>query len=134
MRRDGRGGATPAPQAFPPRRPFEPVRIWIAHSWRTTSVGLYWTSPSRLSPDVPTAATARATSAPPSYPKTVDLLKDELTRTRARNAAIKSGHYGADIRIDGLPKVNARTPRFAGVWATIPQPTSVYSCNLTNLS
>jgi hypothetical protein len=50
-----------------------------------------------------------------SYPKTVNLLKSELERTKARNPAIQSGHYGADIRNDGLPRVNARTPRFAGV-------------------
>src|SRR4028119_1239297 len=46
-----------------------------------------------------------------SYPKTVALLRDELTRASARNAAIQSGHLPQDIRFDGLPKVNARPPR-----------------------
>src|SRR4028118_2285834 len=50
-----------------------------------------------------------------SYPKTVALLRDELTRASARNAAIQSGHLPQDIRFDGLPKVNARPPRFPGV-------------------
>jgi hypothetical protein len=50
-----------------------------------------------------------------SYPKTVDLLKAELTRVSARRVAIQSGHYGDDIRNDGLPRVNARRPRFPGV-------------------
>lgn len=49
-----------------------------------------------------------------SYPKTVELLKDELTRVNARRVALQTGHYGDDIRMDGLPRVNARTPRFAG--------------------
>jgi len=50
-----------------------------------------------------------------SYPKTVDLLKSELTRVNARRVALQTGHYGDDIRMDGLPRVNARTPRFPGV-------------------
>jgi hypothetical protein len=50
-----------------------------------------------------------------SYPKTVDLLKDELRRVDARRAALQTGHYGDDIRMDGLPRVNAKTPRFPGV-------------------
>jgi hypothetical protein len=45
----------------------------------------------------------------------VDLLKAELTRVSARRVAIQSGHYGDDIRVDGLPRVNARVPRFPGV-------------------
>jgi hypothetical protein len=50
-----------------------------------------------------------------SYPKTVALLKDELGRMNARRVALQTGHYGDDIRMDGLPRVNARTPRFPGV-------------------
>lgn len=50
-----------------------------------------------------------------SYPKTVDLLKDELSRVNARRVALQTGHYGEDIRMDGLPRVNAKTPRFPGV-------------------
>lgn len=50
-----------------------------------------------------------------SYPRTVDLLKDELTRVNARRVALQTGHYGDDIRMDGLPRVNAKTPRFPGV-------------------
>lgn len=53
-----------------------------------------------------------------SYPKTVSLLKDELTRINARRVAIQSGHWGDDIRMDGLPRVNARVPRFPGVCLT----------------
>ncbi|HMF55091.1 MAG TPA: hypothetical protein VK619_01915 [Pyrinomonadaceae bacterium] len=53
-----------------------------------------------------------------SYPKTVDLLKSELDRINARNPALQTGHRGEDIRFDGLPRVNARTPRFAGVCLT----------------
>lgn len=50
-----------------------------------------------------------------SYPKTVALLKDELSRVNARRVALQTGHYGDDIRMDGLPRVNARAPRFPGV-------------------
>lgn len=50
-----------------------------------------------------------------SYPKTVDLLKAELQRVNARRVALQTGHYGDDIRMDGLPRVNAKTPRFPGV-------------------
>jgi hypothetical protein len=50
-----------------------------------------------------------------SYPKTVDLLKDELSRVNARRVTLQTGHYGEDIRNDGLPRVNAKTPRFPGV-------------------
>jgi hypothetical protein len=50
-----------------------------------------------------------------SYPKTVDTLKDELNRVNARRVALQTGHYGDDIRNDGLPRVNARVPRFPGV-------------------
>ncbi len=53
-----------------------------------------------------------------SYPKTVDLLKTELEKIGARRPALQTGHQGSDIRFDGLPRVNARTPRFAGVCLT----------------
>jgi hypothetical protein len=43
-----------------------------------------------------------------SYPKTVDLLKDELGRVNARRVALQTGHYGEDIRNDGLPRANAK--------------------------
>lgn len=50
-----------------------------------------------------------------SYPKTLATLRDELRRANARNVGLQTGHRGEDIRMDGAPKVNARTPRFAGV-------------------
>src|SRR5688572_21589939 len=53
-----------------------------------------------------------------SYPKTVALLKDELGRIHARRVAVQTGHHGDDIRMDGLPRVNARVPRFPGACLT----------------
>jgi hypothetical protein len=50
-----------------------------------------------------------------NYNKTVSQLRAELSRAGARNVVIQSGHRGEDIRFDGLPKVNARAPRFPGV-------------------
>lgn len=50
-----------------------------------------------------------------SYPKTLALLSDELRRMNARYVRLETGHRGEDIRMDGLPKVNAKTPRFDGV-------------------
>jgi hypothetical protein len=50
-----------------------------------------------------------------SYSKTVAELRDELRRAGARNVVIQSGHFGQDIRHDGLPKASARVPRFPGV-------------------
>lgn len=53
-----------------------------------------------------------------SYPKTIELLKSELQRINARRVALQTGHHGDDIRMDGLPRVNARVPRFPGVCLT----------------
>jgi hypothetical protein len=50
-----------------------------------------------------------------NYSKTLSQLRSELKRAGARNIVIQSGHRGEDIRFDGLPKVNARSPRFPGV-------------------
>ncbi|HEV2704934.1 MAG TPA: hypothetical protein VGV59_03360, partial [Pyrinomonadaceae bacterium] len=47
--------------------------------------------------------------------KTYAQLRDELRRIGARNPVIQTGHRGEDIRQDGLPRVNARLPRFPGV-------------------
>lgn len=47
--------------------------------------------------------------------KTYAQLRKELEKLGARNPVIQTGHHGEDIRMDGLPKVNARAPRFAGV-------------------
>jgi hypothetical protein len=50
-----------------------------------------------------------------NYSKTLAQLRAELSRAGARSVVIQSGHRGEDIRFDGLPKVNALSPRFAGV-------------------
>ncbi|HWT00217.1 MAG TPA: hypothetical protein VN256_08215 [Pyrinomonadaceae bacterium] len=50
-----------------------------------------------------------------NYSKTLAQLRAELTRAGARRPIIQTGHRGEDIRFDGLPKANARTPRFPGV-------------------
>jgi hypothetical protein len=50
-----------------------------------------------------------------NYSKTLAQLRAELHRAGARNVVIQSGHRGEDIRFDGLPRVNARVPRFPGV-------------------
>jgi hypothetical protein len=60
-----------------------------------------------------------------NYNRTLAQLRAELSRAHARNPVIQSGHLGEDIRFDGLPRVNARKPRFPGVclvfekWAPI---------------
>jgi hypothetical protein len=50
-----------------------------------------------------------------NYNKTVAQLRVELERAHARNVFIQTGHRGEDIRFDGLPKANARLPRFPGI-------------------
>src|SRR5438105_2244155 len=50
-----------------------------------------------------------------NYSKTLAQLRAELNRAGARNVIIQSGHRGEDIRFDGLPRVNARLPRFPGI-------------------
>lgn len=50
-----------------------------------------------------------------TYPRTLQLLDSELRRANARSITLQTGHRGEDIRLDGAPRVNARTPRFAGV-------------------
>ena len=50
-----------------------------------------------------------------SYSKAIADLRDELRKAGARNVFIQSGHFGQDIRHDGLPKASARAPRFPGV-------------------
>lgn len=50
-----------------------------------------------------------------TYSKTEKLLKRELELIGAREIVLQTGHYPRDIRRDGLPKVDARSPRFPGV-------------------
>lgn len=50
-----------------------------------------------------------------NYNRTLAQLRTELARANARAPIIQSGHLGEDIRFDGLPRVNARKPRFPGV-------------------
>lgn len=47
--------------------------------------------------------------------KTYAQLRAELKHLGARSPVIQTGHDAADIRFDGLPRANARLPRFPGV-------------------
>ncbi len=53
-----------------------------------------------------------------SYSKTTQLLIRELEMVGAREIVLQTGHYPRDIRRDGIPAVNARSPRFPGVILT----------------
>lgn len=50
-----------------------------------------------------------------SWPSTLDLLKAELAHLDARHVVIQADFTEADLRVDGMPRANARTPRHPGV-------------------
>lgn len=50
-----------------------------------------------------------------TWSKTETLLLRELERMGAKNIVLRTGHYPRDITRDGLPRIDARKPRFPGV-------------------
>jgi hypothetical protein len=50
-----------------------------------------------------------------SYPQTLSLLEDELRALRAKEINIQVALRPEDIRLDGWPRANARTPSHPGV-------------------
>jgi len=50
-----------------------------------------------------------------SYSDTLDLLEKELRKLGARELVIEADFAERDIKLDGLPRSNARAPQFPGV-------------------
>jgi hypothetical protein len=50
-----------------------------------------------------------------TWSKTKALLMRELEKVGAKGAVLMTGHYPRDITREGLPRVDARSPRFPGV-------------------
>lgn len=50
-----------------------------------------------------------------TWSQTLDLLQAELVHLNARDVVIEAGFRSGDLRLDGWPRADARTPEFPGI-------------------